>query len=207
MLLINASHPFHRYISLLQWCDVWLWEPLDSNVKTYHDSLSLKLRNMLLLPPILYSFIFLLPLVLDDFDTLNYIFLYISDAVVLSSFNIFSMVLVIVYWFYQYFLNMLLFLLFFWFFDIDIIWLSIIGLCLYSILLTRFVSSTFTVSDVVFRVWCLWVQWFLVYNLCWCFWLFCFHICSIFKSGFFSLIYIGCCCVYWFLWFNVKKCN
>ena len=109
-MLINASHPFHRYISLLQWCDVWLWEPLDSNFKTYHDSLSLKLRNMLLLPPIFYSFIFLSPLVLADFDTLNYIFWYISDAIVFSSFNIFSMVLVIVYWFCQYFLNMLQFL-------------------------------------------------------------------------------------------------
>ena len=161
MLLINASHPFHRDISLLQWCDVWLWEPLDSNFKTYHDSLSLKLRNMLLLPPIFYSFIFLSPLVLADFDTLNYIFLNISDFSVFVSYV-----------------------------DIGIIWLFIIGLCLYSILWKRFVSSTLTVSDVVFRVRCLWVQWFLVYNLCWCFWLFCLHICSILKIGVSPLIYI-----------------
>ena len=84
--------------------------------------------------------------------------------------------------------------------DIGIIWIFIFGLCLYYILWTRFVSATFTVYDVVFRVRCLWVQWFLVYNLCWCFWIFCFHICSIFKSGVFPLIYIGCCCIYWFLW-------
>ena len=127
MLIINTIHPFHRDIWILQWCDVCLWHPLDSNCKTYHDSISLKLRNMLLLPPIYYSFIFLSPLVLADFDTLNYIFWYISDSVVFSSFNIFSMVLVIVYWFCQCFMNMLIFI-FFWFsifvssVDIGIIW-------------------------------------------------------------------------------------
>ena len=146
---------------------MWLWQPLDSNGKTYHDSLSLKIRNMLMLSPIFYSFIFLSPLVLADFDTLNYIFWYISDAVVFSSFNIFSMVLVIVYWLCQYFLNMLLFL---WFLYICFIcwhWYNMIDticLCFYSIIWTRFVYSTFTVFDLVYRGRCLWVQWFLVYN-------------------------------------------
>ena len=87
----------------------------------------------------------------------------------------------------------------------------IIALCFYSILWKMFVSSTFTVSDVVFRVWYLWVQWFLVYNLCWCFWLFCFHICSIFlKWVFFTDIYRMLLCLLismgsmWFLWLNVS---
>ena len=132
MLLKNASHTFHRYISLLQWCDVRLWEPLDSNFKTYHDSLSLKIRNMLLLSPMFYSFIFLSPLVLNDFDTLNYIFWYISDTVVFSSFNIFCLVLVIVYWLCQSFLNMLLFLLFFWFLYICFIFWHWYNMILYN---------------------------------------------------------------------------
>ena len=162
--ITNASHPFHRDISLLQWCDVWLWEPLDSNCKTYHDSLSLKLRNMLLLPQIFYSFILLSPLVLANFDTLNYIFWYISDSIVFYYFNIFSMVLVIVYYYvnvfwicycFYYFSD---FSIFFSSFDIGIIWFFIIGLCLYSITWTRFVYTTSTVFNVVFMVLCLWVQ-------------------------------------------------
>ena len=95
--------------------------------------------------------------------------------------------------------------------DIGIIWFFIIVLCLYSIFWTSFVSSTFTVFDVVFRVRCLWVQWFLVYNLCWCFWLFCFHICSIFlKWVFFTDIYRMLLCLLismgsmWFWWLNVS---
>ena len=111
MLLINESHPFHRDISLLQWCDVWLWQPLDINCKTYHDSLSLKLQICWCCCQYFWGLMFLSPLFLADFDTLNYIFWYISDAVLLSSFNIFSMVFVIVIWFCSCFLNMLLFFL------------------------------------------------------------------------------------------------
>ena len=95
--------------------------------------------------------------------------------------------------------------------DIGIIWFFIFGLCLYYIIWTRFVSTTFTVYDVVFRVRCLWVQWFLVYILCWCFWLFCYHICSIFKSGFLKTdIYRMLLCLLismvsmWFWWLNVS---
>ena len=94
--------------------------------------------------------------------------------------------------------------------DIGIIWFFIIGLRLYSITWTRFVSATFTVFNVVFRVRCLWVQWFLVYNLCWCFWIFCFHICSIFQRVFVTDIYRMFLCLLismgsmWFWWLNVS---
>ena len=70
-------------------------------------------------------------------------------------------------------------------------------------------DTTFNVSDLVFRGRCLWFQWFLVYNLCWRFWLFCFHMCSIFLSGFcFTYIYIMLFCLLislvkmWFWWLN-----
>ena len=132
---------------------MWLWHPLDSNYKTYHDSLSLKLKNILLLLPIFYSFIFLSPLVLADIDKLNCIFWYISDAVVLSSFNIFSMVLVIVYWFCQCFLNMLLFFLFFLFFYICFICLHWYNMIVYKWLM--FLLYTLD-KFCVFQFHCIW---------------------------------------------------
>ena len=114
MQVIHSIDTNKYYIDVM--CDcVSLWIVI---YKTYHDSLSLKLRNMLLLSPIFYSFIFLSQLVLDDFDTLKYILWYISYAVVFSSLNILSMVLVIVYRLCECFLNMLLLSLFFWFFYI-----------------------------------------------------------------------------------------
>ena len=101
------------------------------------------------------------------------------------------MVLVILYWLCQYFLNMLLFFFYLQFLYICFIcwhWYNMIDticLCFYSIIWTRFVYSTFTVFDLVYRGRCLWVQWFLVYNLCWYFWSLCFHMCSTFvKVGF-----------------------
>ena len=112
-----------------------------------------------------------------------------------SSSNIFSMMMMIVYRFCQYFLNMLLLFIFLFFIFVSSVrhWynlIDIIGLCFYYILWTRFVSASFTVFYVVFRGRCLWVQWFLVHNLCWCFWLFCFHMCSSFSKWFYFHSYI-----------------
>ena len=124
---------------------------MDSNCKTYHDNLSLNLRNIFLLPPIFYSFIFLSQLVLAYFDTLKLFYDIFMMLLWLS------MLLMIVYWSCECFLNMLMFFLFFSFsifvssVDIGIIWFFIIGLCFYYIDWTRFVSSTFTVYNVVFR--------------------------------------------------------
>ena len=61
---------------------------------------------MLLLSEIFF-FPFLSPLVLDDFDTINYLFWYISDVVSFSGFNILYVLLVIVCWWRHFFQNML----------------------------------------------------------------------------------------------------
>ena len=161
---------------------------------------------MFLLPPIFYSFIFLSPLFLADFDTLNYIFWYISNAVVFSSFNIFSMVLVILYLFFQCFLNMLLFFWFFWFFYICFIYwhwyimIFIIGLCFF-----KYFVLVLCLPISLYLMWCLgdyvcdfndfvYINYVDVFDCS-------VSICVAFlKVGFVSLIYIGCSCVYWFLW-------
>ena len=72
-------------------------------------------------------------------------------------------------------------------------------------------SSTFTVSDVVFKVICLVVQIFLVYKICWCVWIFCFHMCSFFLKWLFYIdIYRMLLCLLismgsiWFWWLNVS---
>ena len=84
--------------------------------------------------------------------------------------------------------------------DIGIIWFLIIGLCFYSILWTMFVSATS-----LYFMWCLGndicefnhflsITYVDVFD-------FSVSICVVFfKVGFVSLIYIGCCCFYWFLW-------
>ena len=108
MLLINASRTLHRDISLLQWCDVWLWQPLDSNYKTYHYSLTLKLWSIFLLTPICMGLFFLSLLVLAGFYTLNYLFWYIYDDDVFYAFNMVPIVLMILCWCCQCFLNLLL---------------------------------------------------------------------------------------------------
>ena len=134
---------------------MWLWQPLDSNYKTYHDNLSLKLWNMLLLPPIFYSFIFLSQLVLADFDTLNYIFLIylLCYCVIFSWYIIYGDGnRILIMWMFSEYVNVFLIFLIFYFCFICWYWYNtifIIGLCFYSILWTKCVSSTFTVSDVL----------------------------------------------------------
>ena len=72
---------------------------------------------------------------------------------------------------------------------------------LFYLIWTRFVSTTETVFNVIFRGQWFWVRFFVVYTFCWYFYLLCFHICSIILFlRFFSLLYLWCCCVYWFLW-------
>ena len=55
----------------------------------------------------------------------------------------------------------------------------IIGLCFYYVLLRMFVYVAFAVFYVMLKLQCFCVLWCLVYNLCWCFRLFFFHVCSI----------------------------
>ena len=162
--------------------------------------------------------IFLSPLVLSDFDTINYLFLYISDAVVFFDFNMLSMVLVILCWYCQCFLNMSLIFLFFWSFYSFFIYchcyhlIFLIVLCFYSVLWTMFVSVTFTEFNVMLRGECFCVQLFIVYNFCWCFdfsvdifvELFCFWgFCFIFIFMILLCLLISMGSV-WFLWLDVS---
>ena len=79
---------------------------------------------------------------------------------------------------------MLLIFIFMFYFSCFLLWhwyhlILIFDLCLSYLIWTRFLSTTLTLYNVIFRRQCFCVWLFVVYNLCWYFCLLCFHICSI----------------------------